>query len=123
MFAAGSHRDFALPFWHDLATPGLSLEGRGYALEDAGAMAVGDVSFHHGWLLHAGGPQPPGSPPRLALAVSFFTDGARVLARASDASVRGAMLHDEDAESYAAYLPSLRDGAPARHRLLPVVWG
>lgn len=34
MFAAGSHRDFALPFWHDLQ--GLDLSDRGYPLMDTG---------------------------------------------------------------------------------------
>lgn len=36
LFAAGSHRDFALPFWHDISKmPGL--EGRGYRVEGTGA--------------------------------------------------------------------------------------
>ena len=50
VFAAKSHRDFALPFWHNLE--GMDLETRGYSLEDAGAMALGDATFHHGWTLH-----------------------------------------------------------------------
>jgi hypothetical protein len=35
-FAAGSHRDFALPFWHDLARVG-DLGRRGYKLKGTGA--------------------------------------------------------------------------------------
>jgi hypothetical protein len=34
LFARGSHRDFALPFWHDLERADLS--GRGYQLRDTG---------------------------------------------------------------------------------------
>jgi hypothetical protein len=86
-------------------------------------MALGDVSWHHGWLLHTAGAQPRGTHPRLALAVSFFADGTRVLVQGR--SLRAELRHDEDAESYAAWLPALagaKGGAFARHRLLPVVW-
>ncbi|KAF8057287.1 hypothetical protein HT031_006095 [Scenedesmus sp. PABB004] len=120
VFAAGSHRDMALTFWHDLR--GRDLSDRGYRLRSTGAMDVGDVSWHHGWALHGAPPQPPGTAPRLALALSFFADGARLLARTRDPSVHQHMLHDEDAESYAPWLHDLRDGAPARHALLPLVW-
>ncbi|GLC33176.1 hypothetical protein PLESTB_000362400 [Pleodorina starrii] len=130
MFAAGSHRDFALPFWHNME--GRDLSDRGYAMKDTGPMEVGDVSWHHGWTLHCAAPQPIGTPPRLALTVAFFADGARLLARRSDPTVRPELLHDEDAESYATWLSALtqggqggkgaRDGAVARHKLLPVVW-
>lgn len=34
LFAVASHRDFALPFWHDLT--GRGLEDRGYKLQDTG---------------------------------------------------------------------------------------
>ena len=34
-FAGGSHRDFGLPYWHEL---GFDLETRGYEVESAGAM-------------------------------------------------------------------------------------
>ena len=35
VFASGSHRDFALPFWHELQE--MDLGERGYALEATGA--------------------------------------------------------------------------------------
>jgi len=89
----------------------------------AGPMAVGDVSWHHGWCLHAAAPQPPKTPPRLALAVCYFADGARLLARRSDPSVHQDMLHDEDAESYGSWLGQLPDGSIARHLQLPLVFG
>lgn len=86
-------------------------------------MAVGDVSWHHGWCLHAAAPQPPKSQPRLALAVCYFADGARLLARRSDPSVHKGMLHDEDVESYGSWLREVPDGGVARHPQLPVVYG
>jgi hypothetical protein len=85
-------------------------------------MAVGDVSWHHGWTLHTAGAQPPKSPPRLALAVSYFADGARVLDVKGDKSIRPGSLHDEDAEGHGEWLGEVRGGAAARHALLPVVW-
>ncbi|KAF6256823.1 hypothetical protein COO60DRAFT_1640423 [Scenedesmus sp. NREL 46B-D3] len=120
LFAEQSHRDFALPFWHDLR--GRDLNDRRYKLQDAGPMQVGDVSWHHGWMLHCAPPQPPGTPQRLALAVSYFADGARLLARRRDPSVLKHMLHDEDAESYGGWLAQLKDGAVARHEQLPLVY-
>lgn len=120
-FASGSHRDFALPFWHDLSRVG-DLGARGYRVAGTDAMALGDVSWHHGWTLHTAGPQPPGSAPRLALAVSFFADGARLLDTRADASLRRENLHDEDAEGRGAWLAEVEGGAPARHPLLPIAW-
>jgi hypothetical protein len=88
----------------------------------AGPMQVGDVSWHHGWTLHCAPPQPPDTPQRLALAVSYFADGARLLDRKKDPSVFKHMLHDEDAESYGSWLAQLKDGAVARHEQLPLVY-
>lgn len=55
----------ALPFWHDM--DGRDLSDRGYVMKDCGPMEMGDVSWHHGWVLHCAAPQPLGTPPRLAL--------------------------------------------------------
>ncbi|KAK9845497.1 hypothetical protein WJX81_007970 [Elliptochloris bilobata] len=115
LYAGGSHRDFALPFWQDAATA--DLETRGYRTATHGRMALGDVSWHAGWCLHWAPPQPPGSPPRLALAVSYFADGARALPDA----LRRAPGADEDRESYAGWLRELPSGARARHALLPLL--
>jgi hypothetical protein len=57
----------------------------------------------------------------MALAVSFFADGARLLKRTAP-SVHKHMLHDEDAESYGSWLASMKDGAVARHPDLPLVF-
>lgn len=46
LFAGGSHRDFALPFWRDPAAE--ALDSRGYQMASPGRMALGDVSWHAG---------------------------------------------------------------------------
>ena len=38
-----------------------------------------DATWHHGWTVHRAGPQPASSPPRMALAISFIADGAKML--------------------------------------------
>ena len=84
-------------------------------------MEAGDISWHHGWLLHAAPPQPRHSRARLALALSYFGDGARVTA------LQQCSQSDrlEDLESYADWAGSgpgrLRPGALARHPLTPLV--
>lgn len=80
-------------------------------------MALGDVSWHAGWCLHCAPPQAPGTPARLALAVSYFAEGAR---RLPDA-LRRAHGADEDRESYAAWIGGVASGARASHALLPLV--
>lgn len=113
VFAAGSHRDVALPFWQGDPRAAGDLSGR-YAEGACGAMRLGDASWHHGWTLHCA---PPNALPeaRRALAASFFLDGAPRL-RASRTP------DDEDRESHREWLAAVPPGAPARHELLPVVW-
>ena len=54
-FASGSHRDFALAFWHNPTEDDFS-ERYIEALTDHGAMAAGDATWHHGWTLHSSPP-------------------------------------------------------------------
>ena len=84
-------------------------------------MEVGDVSFHHGWTLHTAPAQPKKSEARLALSITYFADGARLLPRRGKA-VRRHLQHHEDYESYSGWINDLRDGAVAQHDLLPVVY-
>lgn len=88
----------------------------------AGPMQLGDVSWHHGWTLHSAGSQPPGTPPRAALAVSYFADGAKLLARKTDPSILKILLHDEDAESYMDWVKDVADGAVVSHDATPLVY-
>jgi hypothetical protein len=82
---------------------------------------MGDVSWHHGWLLHCSPPQSENSPARVALAVSYFADGART--RKTGWTEDECML--EDQESYAGWFGAgpgkVRAGSVARHELLPIV--
>jgi len=40
IFASGSHRDFALPFWHHSVLEDMDLSSRGYPVSTAGALCV-----------------------------------------------------------------------------------
>ena len=118
----------ALPFWHGDPRALPDLGGRGYEEGSAGALALGDASWHHGWTLHCAPPNALATP-RRALAASFFVDGApRLETRGGAASSGGGdgdgarVPDDEDLESHAEWLGAVRPGAPARHALLPVVW-
>ena len=116
IYAGGSHRDVALPYWHGDPREAGDVSGRGYLEGTAGAMAVGDASWHHGWTLHCAAPNVCAEP-RAALALSYFADGARRLR-----SSAGRAPDDEDAESSAEWTRAVPPGAPARHELLPLVW-
>ena len=110
-YASGSHRDLALPMWYGQDG---DCDGR-YDVVDHGAYAPGDVSWHHGWLLHSAPENVLED--RTAVAVSFFADGAHLIDEAGMLCV-----NDEDAPSYEAWLGDLEPGAPADHALLPVVY-
>ena len=116
VFASGSHRDVALHFWHGCdPAEAADASHRGYAEASAGALQVGDATWHHGWTLHCASPNALRAP-REALAFSFFADGATRLERPQRAP------HAEDSESYAAWLGDVKPGKPARHAMLPLVW-
>lgn len=115
VFAGGSHRDVALPFWHGDPREAGDVSQRGYVEGSCGAMRLGDASWHHGWTLHCAPPN--GLPtPRRALAASFFLDGTITLRHSSRKP------DDEDLESHAEWMRAVSPGKPARHALLPVVW-
>jgi hypothetical protein len=116
IFASGSHRDFSLPYWR--AELG-DLTGR-YPVESYPLLALGDATWHAGWTLHSSPPQPKTGPPRAAMAVSFFADGAR---RLPPARLLQRQPHSEDAAGSAAWLRDVPEGAVARHPLLPIVFG
>ena len=110
-YASGSHRDLALPMWY--GQDGDATDR--YDIVDHGAYAAGDVSWHHGWLLHSA-PENVGAD-RTAVAVSFFADGARLVDEA------GLMcVNDEDAPSYEDWIHDVYPGDLVDHVLLPVVY-
>lgn len=83
-------------------------------------MEWGDVTWHHGWTLHSSPSQPPNSSPRVALAISYFADGARVR------HMEKMDLHNDghdlkERESYEDWLVDLSPGDVADHALLPIV--
>ena len=116
VFADGSHRDVALHYWHGDPAEAVDCSTRGYAESEAGALAVGDATFHHGWTLHCASPNGRRTP-RRALAFSYYADGAPRLAKGARRAP-----HGEDEDSYSAWLRDVPPGAPARHALLPLVW-
>ena len=124
MYVTGSHRDFALGIWYGLDGPnGGEVDlGERYgddATEDHGAIAVGDVSWHHGWTLHAAPPLlEEGAERRLAYAVTYIRDGAMLLPEWAPGRP-----DLEDSEGYGDWLDQLVPGTPAVHEKLPVVWG
>ena len=117
VFASGSHRDFALPYWKTLE--GMAdLSARGYEVESYEPLDLGDLTAHHGWCLHWSPPQPSDCPPRHALSVCYFLDGARRLEREKCRQDP----HTEDAWSYDDWIGDVREGDVARHPALPVVF-
>ena len=139
-FASGSHRDFALPYWQNEEGLAAGLQAR-YEVERYAPLALGDATWHAGWTLHSAPGQPSSEPARVALAASYFADGARrltsrcvgIAACSAHCVQRAAHVHAwrrhlrrqphaEDAATYAEWLPSIREGAPARHAALPLVY-
>jgi hypothetical protein len=94
------------------------LNDRGYEVESYPPLDLGDVTAHAGWTLHWSPPQPKDCPPRYALSVCYFLDGARRL-RKSECRQDP---HKEDEWSYKDWLVDIEEGAPARHPALPVVY-
>lgn len=112
LYADGSHRDLAMAVWY---SDSCDMSDR-YDLSDHGALRAGDVSWHHGWLLHsAADNQLPDS--RFAFTVSFFADGARLV---DDLAIR--TVNDEDAPSYQAWIEECEPGDVLDHPLLPIVY-
>lgn len=84
VFAAGSHRDGAI----DLA----SVEAR-YPLFVNPPMRPGDVSLHHGWTAHRSVAN-RSNRTREAVAISYFSDGARVRSASDGPPMMASLLSD-----------------------------
>ena len=83
----------------------------------SGSMLPGDASIHHGWTLHSANAVPPSGPLRLAWALSFVADGARVR---SNAKCSGGDGRDEDAVSYEGWIDELEDDK-VDHPMVPLL--
>jgi ectoine hydroxylase-related dioxygenase (phytanoyl-CoA dioxygenase family) len=114
LYAPGSHRDVALPFWRGDPRSVGDVSHRYAPPVQEDAFEIGDAAWHHGWTLHCAPPNAlPGE--RMAFTVSYFVDGATRLPA-------GARPDDEDGESWAAWVADVKPGRVAQHELLPVVW-
>ena len=109
LFAEKSHRDLGR-LWYDHDS-----EGR-YDEVHHGALAAGDATWHHGWILHSAAPNDTDQD-REALAVTYIADGARALTPEAWGEVE-----DEDSPSYRAWIDEVDPGTPLDHALLPVVF-
>eukprot|EP00884_Botryococcus_braunii_P007717 jgi/Botrbrau1/16947/Bobra.49_2s0013.1 len=106
-------------FWYNDFTK-MDLKKRGYDIASAGKMEWGDVTWHHGWTLHSSPPQPQHTPPRVALAITYFADGAKIR-HTEGAHLRPGAHDSEDLESYQDWLVEVEPGSVADHALLPIV--
>ncbi len=114
-FASGSHKLGSLG---DLALSDVSeryfqdlVRDRGIPLENHGALALGDATFHAGWTLHTA---PPNPTPHLRAVMTMIwcADGLRGVEPQHH-------WHEKD---YEKWLPGVRPGEPAASELNPVVW-
>jgi len=84
---------------------------KGYEVKQSGTLAVGDVSFHNGWTLHAAGGNRTQTT-REAMTMIYLENGAKVIA--PDHKNREADL--------ARWFPGLKPGDQAASPLNPVVY-
>ena len=145
VYAAGSHRDFALPYWYTQEAMESDLDGRGYDVEEASPpLRAGDCTAHTGWTLHCAPPQAEDAARgRAALSLSYVVDGAPVLPigaagpkRAAgtdageDAGVAGGVLRrafdaEAEREGWARWAARVPQGGCVDEDvgdLLPLVW-
>lgn len=114
LYASGSHKDFALPYWYSIDDK--ELDDR-YEVTSYGPFAVGDCAFHHGWTLHSA-PGNEGDTTRIAYAVTFVKDKAPLLT--GKAQYR--YPDEEDTHSYSEWIGEVGWGGVADHPLLPLVY-
>lgn len=117
-YGRASHRDVALRHWRhrdcDLAAR--------YDFQRHGELVPGDVCAHHGWTLHGAPSLGQGEAAgRMAYAVSYFVDGARLLKDPFGKGMPGGSAgFDEDAESWSSWAAALGGGAVAACDAVPL---
>ena len=130
-FAIGSHRDVSVRHWYKESSGLLQNESesertqrnataflvrRHGAPVDFSPLALGDCTFHSGWMLHAA-PRNRASVERRALTFSFVDASARLLAN----NTRGLAL--EDKLSWAEWVDDVYErGSTLDHPLLPLTY-
>mmetsp|Transcript_13416 Transcript_13416/g.44839 ORF Transcript_13416/g.44839 Transcript_13416/m.44839 type:complete len:241 (+) Transcript_13416:2-724(+) len=113
VFARGSHRDVSGAVYETMHAD-VVVSDR-YAIEDHGALEVGDCTWHHGWTLHAANAFKCGEA-RVAFTATYVSADARALPAHTAES-----FEDEDRPSYAAWVDDVTPGAVLDHALLPLV--
>ena len=124
-FIEGSHRDFALPYWHweELTNeegPVLDLTDRfeDKIVEQDEPLSAGDCTWHHGWCLHSAPDLfDDEQKDRVAYTASYVKSPVRLL----DEKVLGRQ-DGEDAISYEGWANDVAPGDVIDHELLPLVW-
>lgn len=113
IFASGSHRDFALGFWNDERADDL---GNRYEESSHPAFRVGDVGWHHGWVLHSA-PGNSRETARLAFTASYTLPTVRLVGEDAHSP------DDEDAWSYREWREQASEGLliTGDHPYLPVI--
>ncbi len=117
-FLTGSHADKAKDYWYDPheSDDDALLLARYPLIQDHAPLALGDATFHHGWVLHG---SPPNQTPeaRVALSLAYTAADARTLGA-------GALYFPdpEDEISYEAWLEEVGEGRVIDHPFTPVVY-
>ncbi|EKX45029.1 hypothetical protein GUITHDRAFT_58543, partial [Guillardia theta CCMP2712] len=78
LFASGSHRDFALPYWLYTCKGMQTSSDRRYPRACHAPLLPGDATFHHGWILHGAPPNFSGKT-RKAFALTYIAEDAKLL--------------------------------------------
>lgn len=115
-FATGSHVDMAHHYWYDPHEDDDEVMLQRYNVVDHSPLALGDVTFHHGWCLH-GSPANKLQDARIALTVAYTAAGART--QAKDCLFAPA---EEDEISYENWVKEVGEGKVIDHPLLPTVY-
>ncbi|MFR9708072.1 phytanoyl-CoA dioxygenase family protein [Paenibacillus sp. MB22_1] len=92
-------------------TLGQYIEAKGLEVENYGALAAGDATWHYGWTLHSA-PGNPTNTMREVMTVIYYADGAKVIE--PDTNARKKDLQK--------WLPGLAPGDLAASKLNPIVY-
>lgn len=115
-FCDGSHVDVAHKQWYDPHEDDDTTMLQRYTLRDYAPLALGDVTWHHGWTLH-GSPGNTLGEARVALTVCFTSAQAKVMGK--DVLF---FPDEEDAISYEDWIAEVGVGGVVDHPLLPIVY-